>query len=509
MSSLHRFLSASAAFWIKILITIGSQVMLVPIFLSHWSVEQYGCWLIILTIKGMLSISSQGLQNYLGYEFLKTGDQQPGRMRQLFYSGVPYVLIISIIEMTVLGLLVYTGWIQRLFDPENHMDAALLSESVLALLLYSVSWLVTGAIGGLAERAMAPYGQFPRMIWWSTLLAVATAATSSIAVFCGASLLQMVLWLLLAEFLVNLPWHVDMWRLFRRYGLLPVKPDWRLGLIDARHSLLISASAVLDLLRQQGVRIFLGAIIGLGQMTMFATMRTMSNLSLQGIGTIINPIMPEIMRFLRARDSDKTNAATGFVWFFSVILLAPALLVFQVIMPHVFVAWTRGKIAFNPALFALFSVALLVFSISRPAFAILQGNNLLRVQLLISALVSAIAVAGIVLVTGHFGVAGAASALLAAELAGTMLTLYFAWKWLTENGLQFPWTLFYWSCTPLAITSGALALMVALPQHAVEVLLVGLVLNAANGIMFFRSLPPVALERIRHLLDRVLRRKTA
>lgn len=509
MSSLHRFLSASAASWIKILITIGSQVMLVPIFLGHWSVEQYGCWLIIQTIKGMVSISSQGLQNYLGYEFLKTGDRQPERMRQLFYSGVPYVLLISIIEMTVLGLLVWTGSIQRLFDPENHMDQALLSESVWALMLYSVSWLVTGAIGGLAGRAVAPYGQFPRMTWWSTWLAVAMALTSGIAVACGAGLLQMVLWLLLADFVINLPLHVDMWRMFRRYGLSPRKPDWRLGFSNALHSLMISASAVLDLSRQQGVRIFLGAIIGLGQMTMFATMRTMSNLSLQGIGTITSPLMPEIMRFLRERDSDKTNAATGFVWFFSVILLAPALLVFQVIMPHVFVAWTRGKIAFNPALFALFSVALLVFSIARPAFAILQGNNLLRVQLVISMLVSAIAVVGIVLVTGHFGVAGAASALLAAELAGTLMALYFSWKWLTENGLEFPWALFYWTCTPLVVTSIALALMVWLPQHALPVLLAGLVLNAANGVMFFRRLPPVALARIRHLLDRVLRRKTA
>src|SRR5258708_9624441 len=103
MSSLTRFLSASAAAWVKILLTVVTQVLLVPVFLAHWSVEQYGCWLIIQTIVGLSSMLSSSHQNFVGYEFLKVGDNRPERMRLLFYSSFPSVMFIALLEVLVVS----------------------------------------------------------------------------------------------------------------------------------------------------------------------------------------------------------------------------------------------------------------------------------------------------------------------------------------------------------------------------------------------------------------------
>jgi len=97
MSSLNRFLSASAAAWVKILLTVLTQVLLVPVFLAHWSVEEYGCWLLIQTIVGVSSMLSASHQNFIGYECLKIGDKQPEKMRLLFYSAFPYALLIALL----------------------------------------------------------------------------------------------------------------------------------------------------------------------------------------------------------------------------------------------------------------------------------------------------------------------------------------------------------------------------------------------------------------------------
>ena len=48
--------SARAASWARILLTVFSQVLLVPVFLGHWSVEEYGCWLIVQTIVGLAQL---------------------------------------------------------------------------------------------------------------------------------------------------------------------------------------------------------------------------------------------------------------------------------------------------------------------------------------------------------------------------------------------------------------------------------------------------------------------
>ena len=502
MSSLNRFLSASAAAWVKILLTVLTQVLLVPVFLAHWSVEEYGCWLLIQTIVGVSSMLSASHQNFIGYECLKIGDKQPEKMRVLFYSAFPYALLIALLELLVVGALVYFGFIRDSFDPTHSLDRALVHKTFLSLIIFSVAWLVNSAIGGLANRVVAPYGHFPRMTWWGTLLAIVGALVSGVAVALGADLLETTICINVASFLVNIPIHLDMWRMFRRYGLLPVMPDWRLGAGNVGRSLAIALSAVLDISRQQGVRIFLGAIIGVTQMTAFSTMRTLSNLSLQGIGTITNPIMPEIMKFLRERDSERTNATVGFVWFFAVILLSPLMIAFQWIMPVVFHAWTRGKIAFNPALFGLFSIALLLFSLARPPVAVLQGNNLLRIQLVMAITVSAVAVGGILLFTAPYGVIGAASSLLLAEFLGSVISVWYALKWLDGSGIGFPWPLFRVAVTSIGVATLTIAIMVLLPKAAVAAFAVSMVASAAICVAFVRRLPPLAVQKMRGVFAR-------
>jgi O-antigen/teichoic acid export membrane protein len=269
--------------------------------------------------------------------------------------------------------------------------------------------------------------------------------------------------------------------------------------------LLVALGSVLDISRQQGVRIFLGALVGVTQMTAFSTMRTMSNLSLQGIGTVTNPIMPEIMRFLREKDSARTGATVGFVWFLAVILLSPVLIGFQWLMPIVYHVWTRGKITFDPALFGIFSITLLVFSIARPPMAVLQGNNLLKVQLAISITVSAVAVGGICLFAAKFGLIGAALCLLAAELLGTILAIWFAWKWLERNGIGFPWGPFRVCVASIAIASVTVVAMTKFPGLMLPIILVSMALNIGLAALFLFQMPPLVRGRMGTLLKRVFR----
>jgi O-antigen/teichoic acid export membrane protein len=503
MSALHRFLSASAASWARIFLTVATQLMLVPLFLSHWSVEEYGYWLIIQTIMSLGSLFSTGLHTYAGYEFLKIGDRQPRDSRLLFYSTLPCVLGVSTMELAVLCGLIYSGLIRNVFDAGNSLNARLLHQAYVSLVIYSVCYLIATSTAGLAQRAVAPYGYFPRMNWWVVLVALIQAIASAVAVALGADLLQTAVWVNLATVAVNVPFHWDMWRIFREQHLHPIRPDWRLGFRAVTRSLAVSSGNILDLSRQQGVRIFLGALLGVTQMTEFSTTRTMSNLSMQGIGTVTNPIMPELMRFLRERDAQRSQAAIGFVWLFAVVLLSPILTAFQWVMPAVYAEWTRGKITYDPALFALFSAALLLFALARPPLAVLQGNNLLKVQLGISISVCLIALCGILLVTAHFGTRGAAVSLLAAELAGTVLAVWYAERWLEANGIGFPWTLFLISVLSMAMADVAIALMVWLPQWRLFVLLPSLALSALTVILFVRKSPPAAVARMSRLFPRL------
>jgi len=506
MSTLQRFLSASAAGWVKIFLTAFSQLLLVPIFLKYWSVEEYGCWLVIQTVVALSAIVSAGHQNYVGFEFLKVGDKRLEEFRVLFYSAVPWVLAIASLELGVLAILIATGWMRPTFDPHHSLDAGLLHQAFWSVILYSMLALIT-SVGGLAGRAVAPYGYFPRMNWWQTLLAVVSSLTSGAAVALGANLLWASVSSVLANLAFNVLIHIDLWRMFSRHHIRPIRPNLNVGLRNFWHSLAIALTTVLDIFRQQGVRVLLSSTIGVAGMTAFATTRTMSNLSLQGIGTITAPVMPEIMRFLRERDADRTNAIIGFVWALAVVGLAPVLTVFQWLMPYIFHFWTRGKIGFNPALFGLFSISLLIFALARPLIAILQGNNLLKVQLFISIGNSLIAVVGILLLSNAFGVSGAATALLVAELVATLLSAWFAKRWLDANQIGFPWALFYLAIASIVAAAVAILSMVALPQYIVPIVGASLAVNGVIATAYFFKLPALAVDKMRGIFRR--RRRAA
>jgi O-antigen/teichoic acid export membrane protein len=503
MSALSRFLSASAAAWVRILLTILTQILLVPVFLSHWSVEEYGCWLIIQTIVGVASMLSASHHQFIGFEFLKVGDKNPEHLRRLFYSALPFAVLMALAEFIAIALLIYFGIIQSTIDANQTMDGDVLRQAGWSLVAYSLYWLITTSVGGLAQRVVVAYGYFPRMIWWGTVLAIVQALVTGVAVALGAHLLVTALCVVLSGFVVNIPTHLDMWRMFRRHEFHFVRPNWHLGYKNLGRSLAIALGAVLDISRQQGVRIFLGALVGVTQMTEFSTTRTMSNLSLQGIQTVTQPIMPEIMRFLREKDGERTNATIGFVWFLAVILLAPVLIAFQFIMPFVYHAWTRGKLVFDPILFGIFSITLLIFSIARPPMAVLQGNNLLKIQLYLSILVSTVAVAGILLFSARFGVVGAAMCLLAAELVGTVLAVWHAWKWLDEAGIGFPWRLFEVSSSSIVVAALTIAAMSVYPRQMQLIAFASLVMNIVIGVAFFRSLPAFAVEKLRIIAKRI------
>lgn len=496
MSTIKRFVSGSAASWTRLLVAMVTQIALVPVFLSHWSVDQYGCWLVILSISGLASLFSIGHQTFLEYEFLRIGEKKPQLLALLFYSSIPFALLLCLLELALVSGAILLGMFDWVFDSKGTLDRSLLIEAFWALIIYSVAWLLTTSIGGLAGRLVSPFGYLPRFAWWGVALALSTALASAAAVYAGAGLLDTALAVAAVNFMVNIPIHIDLWRLCKLHQLNPVKPDWLLGSRVVIRSMALVIGNVLDNLRQQGIRIFLSSIVGLSEMTAFSTTRTLSNVSLQGIGTVTNPLMPDLMRYLRERDEPRMCSVIGFILFSTVILLAPVLVFLQLIMPEIFLLWTRGKIDFDATLFGLFSISLLFYALARPAFAVINGNNLLKIQLAISVSVGVTAIGGVLLLSQVFGIRGAAFALLLSEIMGCVMALYSAIKWLQTNRMLWPWSLFNLAILSILIAGTSILLISVFPSGRLEILVWSSILCALVGVFFIRKLPKLALMKL-------------
>ncbi len=474
--------------------------MLVPLYLSHWSVVTYGVWLAIQALVSIMSTLDFGHQEFLGYEFLRIGRDNRGELSEYIWSGISVGLLISLSQILLILAFLALGVLPTLLGNPKVNGLGLLHEAGLVLLLQGFTWLISTSVTGLLFRALAPFGYYPRMIWWGLFGYIATALAPVTAVIFGAGLLTAGMVAASTTVLVSLPIYWDLFRLLRKEEIYFSQPSIKLGYQNFIRSLAISGKGLLENARQQGARLVMAPLAGAAGLTAFSTMRTGANVSLQGLNTVINPLMPELMRFLHQRDQERSEAAFGTVWFVLVALMAPAMVVLQALIQPLFTLWTRGQIPFNPFLFATLSLSVLVYAVAQPAIAVVKGNNLLSAQLALSALAAVIVVGGICIFVPILGILGGGVSLLLAEVAAMIGYRVVAQRWLRENGLLWPRQHFFIALTSVVIATAALAAMVWAPAGKWIIVVGAIGLLYANLWRYWNALPSLATQHAIRIL---------
>lgn len=500
MSTASRLISGSAASWVQIVVTMLSQIALVPIYLSHWSVEMYGIWLAIQALVSITSTLDFGHQEFMGYEFLRIGREDRSTLSIFIWSGVSVGLVISLLQIVLLLAFLTTGTLPKLLGKASGVSTELLRDAGLVLVLQGLAWLLSISVTGLLFRALAPFGYYPRMAWWNLGSAIMTALAPVTAVLLGAHLLVTGLVVASATVAFSIPIYVDLFRLLRREQIPFCKPSVKLGWQNFLRSLAVSGKWLLENARQQGVRLVLAPLAGAAGLAAFSTMRTGANVALQGLNTIVNPLMPELMRFLHQRDQDRVESAFGTIWFVLVAVLSPAMVLIQTIVEPLYLLWTRGRVMFNPLLFATLSLSVLTYAVSQPAIAVVKGNNLLKPQLLLSSLAAFVVVGGVYTLVPSLGIPGAGIALVAAEVVAAIGYQLVARRWLQQKGLLWPTHHYLIAITSVGIAALAMSCLIMLPAEKWFVLAVALLLLFGNLWRYWQSLPAIATQNAIRIL---------
>jgi O-antigen/teichoic acid export membrane protein len=369
--------------------------------------------------------------------------------------------------------------------------------------MQSVSWTWVASISGLFTRVLAPFGYFPRVTWWGFVYSVITAFAPLVAVVLGGDLLQAGIAFVLGAFAYSIPLYIDLFRLMKKEGIPVMKPSWRIAFSNFSRSLALFAKSLFENIRQQGARLVLAPVAGAAGLAAFSTMRTGANVALQGLNTVTNPLMPDLVRFLNERDQPRSEAAFSTVWIVVIGLMAPGVVVLQTFVEPFYTMWTRGKIPFDPPLFAVLSLGVLIYAAAQPSLAVVVGHNMLRPQLVLSALAAILVITGIATLVPIIGILGAGVALLCSEIAVATIYLFHAKKWLRDNDLKWPAKAFAKALTAVAIAAVAMACMIIFPSYRLVVLFATLILMGWNLYRYWRILPEVAINQAHRLVNKI------
>ena len=503
MSTAARLISGSVASWAVIAVTIASQVVLVPIYLNYWSVKTYGIWLALQGIMSALSMLDLGHQNYVGYELLRLGRNNMLKLCKIFWSALIVGVMISFGQIFLTAVFSLTNILPFLIGESTVIDYDLIRSAGIALILLSVSWFLVMTVPGLIVRVLSVFGHYPRLAWWGFIYAIISAAAPLIAVVMGGDLLMASVAFTAGSLMFTCIQSVDLLRLLKREKIKFIKPSLALGYSNFLKSLPILGKSIFENVRQQGVRLVLAPLAGPIGLAAFSTMRTGANVALQGLNTIMNPLLPDLMRFLHERDQARSEAAFATIWIVVVALMAPGVVILQTFVEPFYIFWTQGKITFDPLLFATLSMGVLVYAIVQPATAVVIGNNLTRTQLVLAIIAAAIVLGVLIVLVPIIGIRGAAIALLIAEIAAAIGYKIYAERWLNQNGLRWPKQPFFLSIVAVAIAAFSLTSMILMPQYKWIILAISLLFFIWNLWRYWQVLPTVAVESARSIITRI------
>lgn len=506
MSAVKRFISGGAAGIVSIFVVVLNQLALVPIFLAHWSVEEFGVWLTVQALMSFSSVLSFGYKTYWEFEFLKLGSGDRLATAQSLYSAIPTVLFLATLETVVVWVIVQSGAVSTLLS-SNGVSASLVSDAGWLWLVQSFNWLLFIATPGLAQRAIVPYGYYPRNAWWYVAGSFFSTIAAAIAVLMGAKLLLagVIQAMVYAVFALVLCWNLR--AILRKESILPVRPCYGLGFYAIWPSLALAAKSLLGMIQQHGIRVLLAGGLGVRDLAAFSTMRTVSNVALQGVGTVVNPITPELMRFAVACDSERVRASMGVIWLIGVYVMGVFLLMLQIMAPWLFDLWTLGKIAFDPLVFAVLSIALLIFGLSQPVLTLVRGNNLLKAQLIVTVFGAVVMVGSIFLLTRKFGMLAAAFGLLSAEIISLAIYAWTAKRWLISKGINWPKDLAVHALIMVFASVIAILAIAFLPRTNLAVISFAFLLQIWMSKRYWDELPKIIHERVSKFLAILLKIK--
>lgn len=496
MTAIRRFVSGSIAGWVGIAVVTLNQVALVPLYLLHWTVDEFGVWLIVQAIFSFSTVVSFGYATYLEYEFFKLGGRDPVASSRLLYSSIPVALTLALLETLVILILVSFGAIEYLLSNRASLPIKLIHDAGLLLVVQSVNSFIFVCTTGLVQRALVPLGYYPRNAWWYAAGSLVSTLALAAAVLMGASFLQAGVVQALAYSLFSMALGNSLWKILRAEKIYPVHPEIALGLSTVLPSLAVAAKTLLSMLQQQGIRILLAGAIGMRDLASFASMRTISNVALQSIGTVVNPLAPELIRFANNRDSERVQASFGVMWVLAVVVLSFFLIVLQWVAPWLFRVWTLGKIAFDPLVFSGLSVALLVFGLSQPVLTIVRGSNQLRAQLSATVIGALIMVTAIYFFTKSIGLLAVTLGIILSEIASMGIYARSAKLWMDERQLAWPTALFN-STMAFAMVGAIGILATALGQQYAGVITLsvcGLQLLLSHRL--WKTLPSIVQQRV-------------
>lgn len=340
----RRIASGAGAYGYAQAVTIGTQLISLPLFLHYWDMATYGYWLALTALPFYLSLADAGISTASCNQMIGLiAQEQKQRANEVFQSAVVFLSTVSAGILCLVGVVLLLLPNTVLDAPDWQIVLMLLSSSVVLGLFCSLAEVIYKATGGYAAGTyLVTTG---RLCDWAGGLVGLMLTQSFIGVAAAAFITRLCytifcIWLSQrrADFL---SWGV------RHASLYNIKQA-------AKPGLLFLSLSLTNALSLQGFTLLVAATLGPAATAVFNTYRTIARIVVQVTNALSNPLWPE----LTALKGQKNEEAFWRVYrranAIGLLMACGGAFVIYWISPFLLNIWTHGQIPFTATHMVLF-----------------------------------------------------------------------------------------------------------------------------------------------------------
>jgi O-antigen/teichoic acid export membrane protein len=415
------------------LVTVGTQILLTPVYFLHWGAEQYGEWLLLSGIPSYIAMADAGIGSAAGSELVVrvgAGDveaaQRTFRGALLVASGAGLVamalgtIIALVIKSTaILKITVLAGW-----------PAA---EILMVLSFY----IALNFLGGVSFNGLRACGRNALALTLTNLARLLEAVTIAVLLIIGCSPLGIALGMLFCKITgIGVQFLV-----LHRIGAWLLKPPVPADSAALVRRLIAPAVAFLFLpmsnaLLLQGPLLILGSTVGGSAVAIFSAFRTMSRIPLQFTNMLNSSVWPEVsmaygarnMALLRTIHSSTISAAT-----YGALAIAAGI---QIFGPFIMHHWLRGQVSYDRWLMSGLLLSTVLSAIWNGSSIMLSATNRHMRYSALLIVVSVLSVAASYPAAAYLQLYGVVLVMIVTEMIMAPYVIYKALQVCDETPLQ-------------------------------------------------------------------------
>jgi len=329
-------------------LTVGEQILLVPVFLIFWGPERYGDWLVLLSAAGFVGLLDTGLQAYYANAMQAAMARgEPAVFRRLLHQGAALYGAIICAALPIVAIGAYgapwTDWL--------NLKETAAGPAADVLVILAMNFLI-GIPFGMANAVYRAHGHFATSIMVGNLARLALVCTVALSLWAGAGMMTLCI-VYLAVTVAG--WAGMIAHQGRRY------PDLRYGVSWPDRAALRDLFAVAPLyavaptamvVTTHATILMISTLAAAGQaVVMYTTMRTLTGVARMVMDQIMHVTGVEIARQFAENDHAALTTLYNFIARLAGGTCGALAGLVAVIGPPFLAIWTVGRVPFDGAVF--------------------------------------------------------------------------------------------------------------------------------------------------------------